>query len=1157
MSLENLSTLEELQAEAERFYTALFERSPRSDSGYIAIKRARRVTPSDPESETKPAKTLWLPLNCGPTAYAEAVLESLKYDEVYTSVTPHTEITTKFGSQGTRTTLCPTQILHFDLDSGKEGTPESQDELVGLALEVFGGAKLPIHLLVSSGQGLHAYTHLESPLVLPAQQELLLRAAEWIRAEFESRGFSVDHGVTSDAARILRPAGSLHKKDPASPKVVRVLSEDAAPPVALSRLDDLFPSVDITRPGARIPVADDNRPGTQLSLRLDVRRAIEALGWSLVSAAAGTEKWTANLKTAASHLNGDVYLNDDLPKLYIYSETTAAHFGLRTKAGYTSFALVALLLCAGDFKLATRLAYRFMDTPEKLLDLLKRFGTADAPQLTELLDLARSNTSAWPAGLTKRHRVYLTTRGVSPDVAAGRGYKSLAAGEQPKPKKLKFTATADAIQIPVHRLGGEVMLEARFDEPYAATDAKGKVASAILSQKSANHRQNGLDVHPDCAPALSNTSLDLAVVVAEASFAAPVEFKATPHYASVDADAVLSAARRENLDVAVCSAFSWSRTITPLGSSTGQSSGAVLASCWDGVPLAGRRVYLIGREHWQKAFDLVLLAKLLSEAGADVRFVSVPRTDRTAAPTSGSASVRSVGDYLASSVRSSAPLTELLAAALPLEEASFRSHTLVADDASRYRHSAEALIKGGVFLFDATNQKWMINKGAHFATDLAQTPRRALLDLLERDYLDVSRTHYVTDAVKACQQDERLARTVEQLETPESLLNTPAGVLDLTSGKTRPRVTGDAYTQVTGASVVPDYSGIVNSSFERFMEETFRSDQELIGYMQLLLGMAMFGFNPEILALCLGSGRNGKSVLWQQIARLLGTYAAFAPSALLSGEGKEHQYATLQGIRLLIASETNEGTVLDSVAVKELTKTDGLPAAKKYGQPFTVTPRYLTVLMTNFEPTIRVSDPGTWDRIKLIPFNNYVREEDRDRTLPGKLWVERDLIFSWMAEGARLISEKGFVLPRIAAIDSATDRYRQDQDLLGSFITEQVVLDPNHKVKRSTLTEAIGEWLKAEQGLLKPWSTPHISKELTQRKDKLGIQLAKVNGEFHWLGMGLRAAVGAPGTDRSNVRELHPVMEAARHEPPPLAATGTEGAHVAALHVPSDTEITL
>lgn len=169
MSLEDLPSKDERRTEAERFYTSLFARTPRSGPAYIAIKRARRVVPGDPDSPTKPAKTLWLPLDCGPAAYADAVLASDEYDEVYTSVTPHSEISEKFGSQGTRSTLCPTQVLHFDLDSGKDGTPSSQDELIALTLQVFGQAQLPLHLLVGSGQGLHAYVRLASALILPAQ----------------------------------------------------------------------------------------------------------------------------------------------------------------------------------------------------------------------------------------------------------------------------------------------------------------------------------------------------------------------------------------------------------------------------------------------------------------------------------------------------------------------------------------------------------------------------------------------------------------------------------------------------------------------------------------------------------------------------------------------------------------------------------------------------------------------------------------------------------------------------------------------------------------------------------------------------------------------------------------------------------------------------
>jgi P4 family phage/plasmid primase-like protien len=1161
---EKLPTIDERRADAERFYRELFTRTPRLEPAFIAIKRAHHI--GGDAKNTRPAETLWLPLNCGPAAYADAVLASDSYDDVYTSVTPHTAVSDRFGSQGTKATLCATQILHFDLDAGKEGTPATQSALLAVTIDVFERANIPIHMAVGSGEGLHVYVHLATALHLPNQKELLARAAEWIRVEFAVRGHDVDYQVTSDAARILRPAGSIHKKDHANPKPVHIISTSQAAPVALSRLDALLPMVDVTRAGIKVPLELDDRPGTLLSLALDVRRVLRVLGWSQVTSDDHKEDWTANLPSAASHVNGQFYKTDDeLAKIYIWSTTTASHFGLTCKVGYTTFGLLVKLLCNDDVNLAARLAERFREDPEGLLQLFGRFSDGAPPTVRELGDLARSASTAWPGNLSKKHEAYLARRGVSADVAKARGYKSVGCGEQVK--RYKLTALADALLVPINPLSGKAAAELRLDDPVTtAVDSKGKSTANMQTQRSESHTRRLLDIHPDQMADVQDPTTDLIVVVAEAKFAGlelPNVRPSEAHYGSVHADAVLSGIRREDLSVGVCSPFSWSDAILQPGTEENPTPHACLAGYWRRLSVKGRRIYLAGREHWQKAYDLITLAQLLVEAGADVRVVSIPRSDKQAAAASGyDPSVRSIGDYLAVNSRKRRPLANLLAQALTVDEATFRSHSLASDDTSRYRHAAEGLTREGKFLYETTSRVWLTNKGAYFAADESSTPRSRVLEILERDYLDVSKAHFIKDAVSAIQEDPRLARSLKQLETPENLLNTPAGVLDLQTGTTRPRSLGEAYSQVSGASVLPGYSGITGSAFEKFMDETFCGDQDLIAYMQQLTGMAMFGFNPEILALCLGSGRNGKSVYWGVVSALLGTYAGAAPASLLMGGAKEHQVAALDGLRLLIASETNEGAPLGSAALKDLTKTDPLAAAKKYGHPFTVVPRYLTVLMTNFKPTIRVSDVGTWDRIKLIPFNNYVTEENRDRTLQARLQNEGDLIFSWMAEGARRSYARDHVLPEASAVLSGTAEYRESQDLLGGFLEQEMTFGSGLMIKRSVLTDALNEWLKAEQGMTYRWTTPKVTTELTQRKDALKVTLQKVNGEFQWVGMNLRSEVATPAANFDNVRQLRASaadvsVDSATAAAPALAPTGTETPVPLAVQADDDSERSL
>lgn len=172
-------------------------------------------------------------------------------------------------------------------------------------------------------------------------------------------------------------------------------------------------------------------------------------------------------------------------------------------------------------------------------------------------------------------------------------------------------------------------------------------------------------------------------------------------------------------------------------------------------------------------------------------------------------------------------------------------------------------------------------------------------------------------------------------------------------------------------------------------------------------------------------------------------------------------------------------------------------------------------------------------------------EKDRDLTLQARLQNEGDLIFSWMAEGARRSYARDHVLPEAMAVLSGTAEYRESQDLLGGFLEQEMTFGAGLMIRRSALTDALNEWLKAEQGMTYRWTTPNVTTELTQREDALRVSLQRVNGEFQWVGMNLRALVSTPAADFSNVRQLRSPAEdapvnAAAAAQPALAATGTD-----------------
>ena len=103
-------------------------------------------------------------------------------------------------------------------------------------------------------------------------------------------------------------------------------------------------------------------------------------------------------------------------------------------------------------------------------------------------------------------------------------------------------------------------------------------------------------------------------------------------------------------------------------------------------------------------------------------------------------------------------------------------------------------------------------------------------------------------------------------------------------------------------------------------------DSELEEYLQLVAGMCAVGkVFCENLIIAYGSGKNGKSTFFNLLARVMGDYAGSLSTETLithSRKNKSPEYAELRGKRIVIASELEEETRLDTATVKKLCSTD-------------------------------------------------------------------------------------------------------------------------------------------------------------------------------------------------------------------------------------------
>ncbi|MBT9143951.1 MAG: hypothetical protein DDT29_02365 [Dehalococcoidia bacterium] len=328
-----------------------------------------------------------------------------------------------------------------------------------------------------------------------------------------------------------------------------------------------------------------------------------------------------------------------------------------------------------------------------------------------------------------------------------------------------------------------------------------------------------------------------------------------------------------------------------------------------------------------------------------------------------------------------------------------------------------------------------------------------------------------SSAISATLKEARPALHIEVscLDADPFLLNTPAGAVDLRTGKLRTHSARDYCTKITIVS--PSEKG--RSLWQDLVKLVACDRLELVDYLQLLAGEAIIGrVYRENLQIAFGSGKNGKSTYYNTLARVLGDYAGqISAETLTTGRktGKNWELAELRGKRLILAPELEEGTRLDTAFVKKICSTDKILGEQKFKTPFSFEPSHTTVLYTNHLPRVGSSAEGTWRRLALVPFDAVIGT-DRDIKHYADLLVREagGAVLAWAIEGARRLVKADFRIAVPACALQATKEYRESNDWFGFFMTECCEVDKRYTIGGGELyqgyrshAERTGEYIRS------------------------------------------------------------------------------------------------
>ena len=336
------------------------------------------------------------------------------------------------------------------------------------------------------------------------------------------------------------------------------------------------------------------------------------------------------------------------------------------------------------------------------------------------------------------------------------------------------------------------------------------------------------------------------------------------------------------------------------------------------------------------------------------------------------------------------------------------------------------------------------------------------------------------------------------------------------------------FTRHSPADMLTKLSGVTYNAYsecprwEKHIEEVAEynggRDPELAKYIQKCLGYALTGdtryecgfvfYGPR--------GRNGKSLTLDTYLKMMGDYGcSTAPDTITqsrfsNSSGPKENIARLAGVRFVNISEPDQGMQLSESTIKTLTGNDKIVARRLNEGSVEYYPQFKLFISTNYRPL--VSDKTVFSRLKVIPFQHYFEEKERDTSLKELFARPENLsgIFNWCCEGLEELlknEKKGFDEPE--AVKQSKELYIEDNNILENFINDTFVLDAESAIPRQEVYDAFKIWCNKQNAGKEEKMSKRLFLQAMETMQKIEATRMRVNGggrdeNPRWCFKGLR-----------------------------------------------------
>ena len=332
----------------------------------------------------------------------------------------------------------------------------------------------------------------------------------------------------------------------------------------------------------------------------------------------------------------------------------------------------------------------------------------------------------------------------------------------------------------------------------------------------------------------------------------------------------------------------------------------------------------------------------------------------------------------------------------------------------------------------------------------------------DKAYVKIGNSKYTKDCIAYLKNLYTVERLDDKLDANNNLLAFDDKLYDITLNKFR-NISPFDYITKTCKRKAPTDECLLKQKYIKDIIYSIFENNEMVEYWFIIISLSLFTNKYENFYILVGSGSNGKSLLFDLLKNCIGDYYYQAENTFLTGITKagaaNSTLVNCNGIRILSVSEPNNGgdtCYLNSDFIKSMTGRDSITSRKLYCENITYNPLFNVFLLCNDMPAIKKLDNGMVRRIRVInyPFQfieNPRKEIDRQVNMKLKDEFKNDeqlknafimLLLKYASENIN----KDFISQPDAVKQSIGD-YLDENNPIKLFLDSHIIITKNNKDK--------------------------------------------------------------------------------------------------------------